>query len=207
MAVVDLYDIKKQKVGEVELDDSIFGTEIKEQLFYEVVKMQMANRRRGTASTKTRSFVRGGGRKPWRQKGTGRARVGTIRSPLWKGGGVVFGPHPRSFAYKVPKKVKKAALKSALSLKLKEESLMVLDMLKLAEIKTKDFVQILKDLELENALFIIPEKDEIVEKSARNIPAIKILRSDGLNVYDILKYKNLVLIKDTIAKVEGVLKQ
>ena len=207
MAVVDLYDIKKQKVGEVELDDSIFNTEIKEQLFYEVVKMQMANRRRGTASTKTRSFVRGGGRKPWRQKGTGRARVGTIRSPLWKGGGVVFGPHPRSFAYKIPKKVKKAALKSALSLKFKEESLLVLDMLKLAEIKTKDFVQILKDLELENALFVISEKDEIVEKSARNIPAIKVLRSDGLNVYDILKYKNLVLTKDTIAKVEGVLKQ
>jgi large subunit ribosomal protein L4 len=202
MATVDLYNIEKQKVGEIDLNEAIFNTDVKEHLFYEVVKMQLSNRRRGTASTKIRKEVRGGGRKPWRQKGTGRARVGSIRSPIWKGGGVVFGPRPRSYSYQVPKKVRKAALRSALSKKFKEDNLLVLDQLTMDKIKTQDFVGILNNLELKNALFILADKNEIVEKSARNIPKIKVLRSEGINVFDILKYRQLVMTKDTVAKIE-----
>ena len=149
MSSADIYNINKEKVSQIELDEKVFGCEIKTHLLYEAVKMQLANRRAGTASTKGRSQVRGGGKKPWRQKGTGRARAGTIRSPLWTGGGVVFGPLPRNYSYKVNKKVKMSALRSALSIKLKEDKLLILDNFNLPEIKTKTFVAILKQLDIE----------------------------------------------------------
>jgi large subunit ribosomal protein L4 len=165
--------------------------------------MQLANRRAGTVSVKNRSDVRGSTRKLFRQKGTGRARRGDAKSPLLRGGGVAFGPHPKSWAIKVPKKVRRMALKMALSSKLQNESLMVLNGISLDAIKTKAFSSILADLKLDNALFITPEKDVNVELSSRNIPGVKVLRCDGLNVYDILKYRHLVLLQPSIEQIEG----
>ena len=178
----------------------MFGCEVKPHLLHEVVKMQLASRRRGTASTKTRGFVRGGGTKPWRQKGTGRARAGTIRSPLWEGGGVVFGPHPRDYSYKANKKVKKSALRSALSSKLKENRLFIVESFTLSEIKTKEFTKLLRNLEIENAL-IIDDRNTNLEMSARNVPSVKVLRPEGLNVYDILKYETLVITQPCVEKI------
>lgn len=197
---MDIYNTNKEKVSQVELDKKIFGREVNPHLLYEVVKMQLASRRKGTASTKNRSRVRGGGTKPWRQKGTGRARAGTIRSPLWTGGGIVFGPLPRDYSYRVNKKAKKAALRAALSSKLKENKLFILDNFNLAEIKTKSFLSILEHLKIEEAL-IIDNTNINLEKSARNVSSVKVLRPEGLNVYDILKYDSLIITQPGLEKI------
>lgn len=205
MPVLNVYDIEKTKMAELELNDLVFGVEVNEHILYEVVKMQLACRRQGTASTKGRSDVRGGGRKPWRQKGTGRARAGTIRSPLWRGGGIVFGPKPRDYSYKVPKKVRKAALKSALSMKVKEGSVTILKSFPMDEIKTKRFQEVLDRFELGKTLFVLAESNAILEKSSKNIKDVKMMRSEGINVYDLLKYDNLVLLEPSVKKIEGAL--
>jgi large subunit ribosomal protein L4 len=205
MATMDLLDQTGQKISDLVLKDEIFSCEVKTHLIHEVVKMQLASRRMGTASTKNRSAVRGGGKKPWRQKGTGRARVGTIRSPLWKGGGVVFGPMPRDFSYRVPKKVRKGALRSALAMKAGEGKLLIVDKFDLKEAKTKEFIAILDSLSVNDGLIVIAQSDEMVERAARNIPFVKILRYEGLNVYDIMRYETLVLTQQAVEKLEGVL--
>jgi len=205
MPKVDVYDEKKQKVGEIELADEVFAAEVKAHLLHEVVVWQLAKRRAGTACTKTRSEVRGGGRKPWRQKGTGRARVGSRRSPLWRGGGTTHGPKPRDYDYNVPKKVRKAALKSALSDKLAEEKLLVLRGFGLEAIKTKAFVEVLATFQTQNVLVVTAGPDEVLEKSARNIPMVKVLRAEGLNVYDILRYDRLMLLEPAVGRIEEAL--
>ncbi|MBW2595001.1 MAG: 50S ribosomal protein L4 [Deltaproteobacteria bacterium] len=205
MPVLNVYDIEKTKVTELELSDIVFGAEVNEHILYEVVKMQLACRRQGTASTKGRSDVRGGGRKPWRQKGTGRARAGTTRSPIWRGGGIVFGPKPRDYSYKVPKKVRKAALKSALSMKVKEGRVIILRDFPMDEIKTKKFREVLDRFELGKTLFVLDERNTILEKSSKNIKDVKMMRSEGINVYDLLKYDDLVLLEPSVKKIEGAL--
>ena len=204
MAQIDLYNLSREKVGEVELRDEVFNGPVKPHLFYEVVKWQLARRRRGTASTKTRAEVSGGGRKPWRQKGLGRARAGSIRSPLWRGGGVVFGPKPRDYSYPLPKKVRRAALRSALSLRYKEGKLTVLDGFDLGQIKTKLFVEAMEKLGLkgEKVLIVTDGKDEVLERSARNVPWAKVLRCEGLNVYDVLNYRHLLILRSALPKIE-----
>lgn len=193
------------KVSEIDLNEAIYGAEVKEHLFYEVVKMQMANRRAGTASTKTKGEVSGGGTKPWKQKGTGRARSGSIRSPLWRHGGTVFGPHPRDYSYKVPKKVVKAALKSALSLKLKDGRLKVIDSLELAEPRTRLAVEILKKSNLDNALIVVSGENRNLMLAVRNLKDFKVLNAAGLNVYDLLNYDNILITRGALEKVEAVL--
>ncbi len=207
MATLEVLNQSGQKVSEKTLDEKAFSGEVKPHLIHEVVKMQLANRRAGTAATKNRSAVRGGGKKPWRQKGTGRARVGTIRSPLWRGGGVVFGPMPRDYSYKVPKKVRRGALRSAVMLKLQEGKLLVVDKLELPEAKTREFVKVQKDLSVQEALFVINGRDDVLERSSRNVPGVKILPVEGLNVYDIMRYDTLVLTQEALEKLEGVLAQ
>lgn len=204
MPTVALYNINGEQVGEITLKNEIFGVEVHEPVLHEAVVMQLAGRRLGTHDTKTRSDVSGGGRKPWRQKGTGRARHGTIRSPIWRGGGIVFGPHPRNYGYNLPRKVRRLALKSALSAKVNSGDILVLDELKLDQPKTSDMAKILNNLKVGDALLVTAEKDETVEKSARNIPNIKPLTAEGLNVYDILAYDKLVITKDAVARVEEV---
>lgn len=203
MSKCDVFNMQNQKVEQVNLPDSVFGNEVKEHLFWEVVRSQRAARRSGTASAKHRSEVAYSGAKMYRQKGTGRARAGSRRNPLRVGGATIFGPKPRSYAYRVPRKVRRAAVKSALSLKLAEGKLLVLDELKLPEIKTKRFVEMMSDLGVISGLFIIENRDEVIEKSARNIPKAKVLRVEGLNVYDLLRYEHLVLTKAALAKIEG----
>ncbi|MGQ9688937.1 MAG: 50S ribosomal protein L4 [Desulfobaccales bacterium] len=203
MAVVDVYNVNKEKVGEVDLKEDIFGVEIKPHLLHEVVVWQRACRRKGTASTKTRGEVSGGGRKPWRQKGTGRARAGSIRSPIWRGGGTVFGPKPRSYAYTLPKKVRRAALKMALSSKLADGRLLVLEDYPYTGPKTKEFVRLMQTFNLEKALFITVEGHEALELSARNVPQVQVLPTAGLNVYDILRYDHLVLLSPAVAAIEA----
>ena len=203
MAVVDVLNSTGEKVSQIDLSDNIFNVPVKSSVLHEVVTMQLANKRSGTAAVKHRSDVKGSGRKLFRQKGTGRARRGNIKSPLLKGGGSVFGPDPRSYSYKVPKKVRRLALKMALSSKLKEDSLVVLDRFELEQIKTKKFLEVLNALNVENALIITEKKDDILELSSRNIPDVKILRCEGLNVYDILKCKKLVLLESSIKGIEG----
>jgi len=205
MPTLDVLDRNNQKVGQVELSEAVFGAEVKPHLLHEVVVWQLAKRRAGTACTKIRKEVRGGGRKPWRQKGTGRARSGSRRSPLWRGGGTTFGPKPRDYNYSVPKKVKKAALRSALSSKLGEEKLTVLRGFDLESIKTKDFVAVLSNLAAGDCLVVIPSADEMVEKSGRNVPRVKVLRAEGLNVYDILKHDRLLLLEGAVAGIEEAL--
>ncbi|MBN2256001.1 MAG: 50S ribosomal protein L4 [Deltaproteobacteria bacterium] len=205
MAVVNVYDIERNKVSELELDDSVFAVPVKEHLMYDVVRMQLASRRQGTASTKGRSDVRGGGKKPWRQKGTGRARVGTIRSPLWRGGGIVFGPQPRDYSFKITKKVRKAAIKSALTLKVQNDKILVLNDFHLNEIKTKKFKEVMDKLELKSALFVIDKANEELQKSSHNIKDVKMMLSEGINVYDILKYDNLVLLEPSVKMIERAL--
>ncbi len=203
MPVIDLYDKENKKVSEITLNDSIFNVEIKKHLLYEVVKMQLAARRSAKAKTKTRSEVRGSGAKPWRQKGTGRARAGTKKSPLWRSGGTVFGPTgTENYNLRVPKKVMKAALKVALSVKCKDNELIALDDYNMDKIKTKEFVQTLTNLDAKNCLFVISDRDDTIEKSSRNIPNMKVLSADHINVYDILKYDSLVLTKPSIEKIE-----
>ena len=176
MAVLDVYDQEKKKVAETNLDDRVFGARVDQHLFYEVVKMQLANRRGGNASTKTRSEVSGGGRKPWRQKGTGRARSGTSRSPLWRGGGTVFGPHPRDYSFKVPKKVRRKALMSALTLKYRGNQMVILRDFPLTEIKTKKFIEVVSRFGWDKVLFILDKSYPVLEKSSKNIKNVKMMR-------------------------------
>ena len=203
MAVVDVLNSKAEKVSQTDLADTIFNVPVKPNVLHEVVTMQLASRRSGSASVKHRSDIRGSGRKLFRQKGTGRARRGDIKAPLLRGGGSVFGPDPKSYAYKVPKKVRRMALKMALSIKLSEDSLVVLDELDFDKIKTKEFIKVMNALNMNNALFITDKKNENLELSARNVPDVKVLRIEGLNVYDILKYKSLVLLESSIKSIEG----
>lgn len=201
MPVVDIVDITNNKVGETSLTEDIFGVEVNPFLIHEVVKMQLANRRSGTASTKNRSLVRGGGKKPWKQKGTGRARVGSIRSPLWKGGGTIFGPVPRDYSYLVPKKVRKNALKAALSQKLQENKLVLIDAIRLKEVKSKKFVALMKTFKITNAL-IIDEENKNLSLSARNVTNFKVLKPEGLNVFDLMVYDYVVLTKPSLESIE-----
>ncbi len=205
MPVIEVYNLNHEKVGELTLDDAVFGAEVKEHLFWEVVRSQLASRRKGCASTKERSAVSGSTAKLFRQKGTGRARKGMRKSPLHPGGGVVFGPHPRDFAYKPPKKVRKAALRSALSRRLAESRLIVLEDLNLEEIKTKKLAEILARFDLTSAL-IVDERNEKLKKSARNLSKFQYLPVEGLNVYDVLKHDNLVLTTPSVKVLEGTLR-
>lgn len=205
MSAISVYSKAKKKVLEIDLDARIFDSDVKSHLIYEVVRMQMARKRSGSASTKTRSMIRGGGAKPWRQKGTGRARAGTIRSPLWRGGGVVFGPSPRKYDLAVPKKVRKGALRSALSLRNKEGKLWVLKDLEFGEIKTKRFVQFMETFRFNNALIVLDKENINVERSARNVPGVKVLRVEGLNVYDILSHENLVFVGEAVQRIQEIL--
>ena len=202
MPVVNVKNIKGKKVTTIDLVDSIFNVPVKSSVLHQVVNMQLANRRAASASVKHRGEVQGSTRKLYRQKGTGRARRGDIKSPLLRGGGVVFGPDGRTYAFKVPKKIRKLALKMALSSKLQTDELIVLDKFELPQIKTRDFVNILSSLKLSNALIITEEKIENLVLSSRNVPDIKVLQSEGLNVYDILKYKTLILLEPVIKNIE-----
>jgi large subunit ribosomal protein L4 len=206
MPVLDVQNINGKKISQVELADDVFSVPVKTSVLHQVVTMQLANRRAGTAAVKHRSEVSGSRRKLYRQKGTGRARRGDIKSPLLRGGGVVFGPDDRNYTHKVPKKVRKLALKMALSSKLNKNELMVLDQLELEKIKTSAFVDVLKNLKLENALFVTEKKNENLELSSRNVPDVKVLRSEGLNVYDILKFRTLVLLEPAVKNIEGRLR-
>ena len=187
---------------EPELPESIFGVAVRPHLLHQAVVMQLNNRRAGTASTKTRGRVRGSGRKPWRQKGSGRARAGSVRSPIWVGGGTVFGPLPRDYSYRIPKKARRQALLSALSLKRQEEKLVVVEPEDVTEIKTRLMAEAMASLGVGNALFVIAENDEKIELSARNLPRVKVLRVAGLNVYDLLRFEYLVLTRDALRKIE-----
>jgi large subunit ribosomal protein L4 len=205
MAVADVFDIEKKKVAEVDLSDAVFGADVNEAVIYDVVKMQLAGRRSGTASTKTRSDVSGGGKKPWRQKGTGRARSGSSRSPIWRKGGTVFGPHPRDYSYSVPKKIRKKALISALSMKFKENKMVVLKDFPMEKISTRGFQKVVDLFDLKKALFVLADNNEILLKSSRNIKNIKMIRSEGINVYDILNHEHLILLEPSVKKIEGAL--
>lgn len=206
MPKVALYNMEGKQIGDIELNEAIFGAKINEALMHQVVVNQLANRRQGTAATKTRSFVRGGGRKPWRQKGTGRARVGSIRSPLWVGGGVTFGPAPRNYSYRIPKKARRQALKSALSAKVRDGNLIVLDQLTIEQPKTKLMVNVLKALNAEKKpLIVIGDWDTNIELATRNIPKALLLKSSGLNVYDVLNHDQVIFTKDALTKLEEVL--
>jgi len=205
MAVADVFDIKKMKVAKVDLNDAVFGAEINEAIVYDVVKMQLAARRSGTASTKTRHDVRGGGKKPWRQKGTGRARSGTTRSPIWRGGGIVFGPHPRDYSFSVPKKVRKKALISVLSMKCKEDKMMILRDFPMEKISTREFKSVVDLFGFKKALFVIDSENLVLLKSSRNLRNVKMIRSEGINVYDILNHEHLVLLEPSVKKIEGAL--
>lgn len=202
MAVAQVVDINKTRVGEVELNDAIFGLEVKPAILHEIVRLQRAAKRGGNACTKTRVEVSGSGKKPWRQKGTGRARSGNRRSPLWRGGGIVFGPKPRSYGFKVSKKVRRQGICMALSARLSEENLTVLDGFNFEQIKTKDFVKAMQSLEIDNALIVLPDPDDKVQRSSRNVPGYKVMLAEGLNVYDILLHRHVVLLRNSVDKIE-----
>lgn len=203
MPVLDLYNKEKKKVSQITLNDAVFGVEMNKHLLYEVVRMQLANRRSGTAKTKTRSEITGSGAKPWRQKGTGRARAGTKKSPIWRSGGTVFGPTgEQNYKQKLPKKVVMAALRVALSSKLSDNNILALDEFNMDKIKTKEFVETLNKLETKNCLFVIDDRNEIIEKSSKNVANMKVISADHINVYDILKYDSLILTKPSIDKIE-----
>jgi len=203
MPAVDVTNMEGKQVSQVDLADSVFNVPVKPSVLHEVVTMQLANKRSATATVKHRSDVRGSRRKLFRQKGTGRARRGDIKSPLLRGGGVVFGPDDRKYAFKMPKKIRKLALKMALSSKLNDNKIVVLDQFELEDIKTKAFVNVMQTLNLVNALIVIDTDNEQLVKSSRNVPDVKVLKSDGLNVYDILKYQTLVLLEPAIKNIEG----
>ncbi|MBF0994350.1 MAG: 50S ribosomal protein L4 [Lachnospiraceae bacterium] len=205
MAKVSVYNMKGDEVGNIELNDEIFGADVNEHLIYMAVKQQLANRRQGTQKAKTRSEVSGGGRKPWRQKGTGHARQGSTRSPQWTGGGVVFAPVPRDYSFKMNKKEKRAALKGALTDKVQKGSIIVLDELKMEEKKTKAFAEVMKNIKAEGKSYVvIGDNDQNVILSARNLPGVKTSVSDLINVYDIMNAKTLVVTKEAVAKIEEV---
>ena len=204
MANVSVYNMEGKEVGTIELNDAVFGVEINEHLVHMAVVQQLANNRQGTQKAKTRSEVSGGGRKPWRQKGTAHARQGSTRAPQWTGGGVVFAPVPRDYSFKLNKKEKRAALKSALTSRVQDGKLIVVDELKFDEIKTKKFIAVMDNLKVSKALVVLAENDEKVVMSARNIPAVKTAQVNTINVYDILKGDTLVLTKDAVAKIEEV---
>lgn len=204
MANVAVVNMNGENVGSIELNDAIFGIEANEHVMHLAVVQYLANQRQGTQSAKTRAEVRGGGRKPWRQKGTGRARQGSTRSPQWTGGGVVFAPKPRDYSFKLNKKVKRLALQSALSTKVAENKIIVLDELTLNEIKTKEMVKVLNNIKCEKALIVMEGSNTNVMLSARNIPNVKTASVNTINVYDLLKYNTLVVTKDAVAKIEEV---
>jgi large subunit ribosomal protein L4 len=201
---IDVHDAQGQVIRQATLPDAIFALEIKEHLLYEVVRYQLARRRQGTAHTKNRSEVRGGGRKPWRQKGTGRARAGSRRSPLWRGGGTVFGPVPRSYAYSMPKKKRRAALCSALSLKVQEQAFRIIDSFDITQPKTRQVVQMVRCFtESPKVLLLVGEPHDVLHLSARNIPQVKVLPVAGLNVYDLLHYTTIICAEEAIEKIAG----
>ena len=204
MANVSVYNMEGKEVGKMDLNDAVFGVEVNEHLVHMAVVQQLANNRQGTQKAKTRSEVSGGGRKPWRQKGTGHARQGSTRSPQWTGGGVVFAPTPRDYSFKLNKKEKRAALKSALTSRVQEDKLLVLDELKLDEIKTKKFQEVLDNLKVSKALVIIEDNDQNVVLSARNIPDVITASTSTINVYDIMKYSTVIVTKGAVAKIEEV---
>ena len=207
MPQVTVYDTNGKQVGELQLNDKVFGAEVNKSLMHEVVVMHLARQRVGTAATKTRSMVRGGGRKAWRQKGTGRARQGSIRAPQWRKGGIVFGPQPRDFSYTMPKKARRAALCSALSAKVQSNNLIVLDDWQIDAPKTKEVVKVLKNLNLDGkkALIVTADNDAVMYKSARNIEKVAAMEARNLNTYEVLNYETLIMTKDAVAKVEEVL--
>ena len=204
MANVTVYNMEGNEVGSMELNDAVFGVEVNEHLVHMAVVQQLANNRQGTQKAKTRSEVSGGGRKPWRQKGTGHARQGSTRAPQWTGGGVVFAPVPRDYSFKINKKEKRAALKSALTSRVEAQKFVVLDELKLDAIKTKDFVKVLNNLNVSKALVVMGDKDVVVEKSAANVPGVKTTQATLLNVYDVLKYDTVITTKAAVEKIEEV---
>ena len=204
MAKVSVYNMEGKEVGTIELNDAVFGVEVNEHLVHMAVVQQLANNRQGTQKAKTRSEVSGGGRKPWRQKGTGHARQGSTRAPQWTGGGVVFAPVPRDYSFKINKKEKRAALKSALTSRVEAQKFVVLDELKLEAIKTKDFVKVLNNLNVSKALVVMGDKDVVIEKSAANVPDVKTTQATLLNVYDILKYDTVITTKAAVEKIEEV---
>ena len=204
MAKVSVYNIEGKEVGSIELNDAVFGVEINEHLVHMAVVQQLANKRQGTQSAKTRAEVRGGGRKPWKQKGTGHARQGSTRSPQWTGGGVVFAPKPRNYSFKMNKQEKLAAIKSALTSRVNASKLVVLDELNFSEIKTKQMKAVLDNLKVSKALVVLGEKNDNVVLSARNLPTVRTALTNTINVYDILKYDTVVLTKDAVAKIEEV---
>jgi large subunit ribosomal protein L4 len=207
MAKVTVYDMQKNPLSEREIADSVFDTAVKGYLIHDVVRSQLAARRQGTAATKSRGMVAGGGKKPFKQKGTGNARQGCIRAPHYVGGGAAFGPSPRQYGFKLNKKVRKSALCSALSARFQGEELMVLSEMKLDKISTKSFADVMNKLELENALVVIEGANPEVELSARNLHNVKVLRAEGINVYDVMKYRNLVLTEGAVEVLEGALAQ
>jgi len=205
MPKVDVLNINGQKVDEIELSESIFGIEVSESAVYEVIKNHLANKRQGTQSAKTRAEVRGGGRKPWRQKGTGRARHGSIRSPQWIGGGVVFAPKPRDYSYSIPKKVKRLAMKSVLTSKVNEGKIIVVDAIEMETPKTKDFIKMLSAVNAgKKSLVVTAENSPVVVKSGRNIPGVKVAFANVINVYDIMNHESFIITKDAVKKVEEV---
>lgn len=205
MAKIAVFDINKNQVAERDLADAVFNTDVKGYLIHDMVRYQLAARRQGTADTKTRSEVRGGGKKPYKQKGTGNARQGCIRAPHYVGGGAAFGPTPRDYTFKLNRKVKKAALRSALSVRFKEEKMTVLNALELGKISTKGFAELLARFDISNALVVVEGPNPQVELSARNLQHVKVLRAEGVNVYDLMKYRNLILTEGAVAHLEGAL--
>ncbi len=202
MSTVNIVNTKNESVGEIELNDNVFNREVKEHILHEVVRMQRAARRAGNACTKTRVEVSGGGRKPWKQKGTGRARAGTNRSPLWRGGGVTFGPKPRDYSFKLNRKVRQQAVAMALSARFQEGNLMVLDDFSMDQIKTKDFVAIMNVLDVDNGIIVIDNAPVNLSKSSRNVNGYKVMSSEGLNVYDLLLHKKVILLQPVIESLE-----
>ena len=204
MATISVLNMEGKEVGTMELNDAVFGVEVNEHLVHRAVVQQLANNRQGTQKAKTRSEVSGGGRKPWRQKGTGHARQGSIRAPQWKGGGVVFAPTPRDYSFKMNKKEKRGALKSALTSRVQENKFIVLDELKLDEIKTKKFVEVMKNLDIQKALVVMNDYDTNVIKSAANVPFVKTALTNTINVYDVLKYNTVVVTKAAVETIQEV---
>lgn len=200
---VPMLSQRNEPVGEFALPPDVFGGPVRRHLLYETVRMQQANRRAGTAATKTRAFVRGGGKKPWKQKGTGRARAGSTRSPLWVGGATLFGPQPRDYSYRIPATARKAALRSAFAAKAREGKVVVLDRIDLEAPKTKLLAKLIADLQVESALIVVPSRNDTIERAARNLPRVKVLRVEGANVYDVLRFDRLIVTPDAVQALQG----